>query len=356
MSCFRFFLAPLCKPTEGAFLSNRVIPVAALRTKLHCTASMSRRVLTGMGRNDLTVSPTANSGLGLLSVLPGELITCGIFSRLTQEDHVDLSLTSHAVRAAVKPLLSRAIRCSFCGTYLLHPRDITRQYRLYPTLFIIRDSLPPTVIAANSRFYCAECRCSIGKRVAVSPDADPVIALENGPARLVNGKGHVVTPSGARNYGHPFFCKLCKKEVGNKFEDLIYITRRNNAVYLCCYTLRNISDSGESRDTVDEQWGPVSILPVACSYCGSQLGFRYTGRIVGRPTAPNTAQDDSHPLADAMPTAGSEGSESVEHLELFDVDSEYHLLDDVGNIRCTMLLRDAILETELKPCVLSTSG
>lgn len=286
------------------------------------------------------------SGLGSLSVLPGEILTRNIFSLLTQEEQADLCETSRAMRTIVRPLLSRAIRCSFCESYLLHPRGITRKYPTHPTLFIVRDSLPPTVIAANSRFYCAECRSNIGKLVAVRHDAHPVIALEKGPARLVNGDNVVVASDGIKSIDHPFFCAECRNRIGSENHDLLYSTKRRGVEYVCCYTLRDVTSDGHSEVITDEQWGVVRTESVSCSFCGFVLGYRYLGRITGPTRNGALVNGDGTHEASQSPSANAGGVGGIDETE----DNEQALLDDLGNIRYTMLMRERIVQTKIVYC------
>jgi hypothetical protein len=268
------------------------------------------------------------AGLGWFSALPDGLLSGELLRRVSQRDLASVSLASHALRAAARPLLSRALRCSFCRSHLLHPRDLARTPGLDPPLYIVGASLPPTVVSRNARVYCAECLANIGKIVAVDADAPPVVAFEKGPVRLVNSENQIVGLDGVAAPVLAMPCVVCGETLGDAAEDLMYGTKRNGVSYLCCYALDGAVAVGDKQYIVDEIWGRVRTEDIACASCGVSIGFRYRGR---------------HPSA---ATRRSEASSSVDpHRPLHDSDYDEAVLDDIGNVFYVFLQFEKVRHT-----------
>lgn len=243
---------------------------------------------------------------------------------MPQKDLAALSMTSHALRAAVRPLLARALRCSYCRSHLLHPRDLSRAVPPQPTLFVVGAWLPPTAVARSARVFCAECKANIGKIVAVSPQAPPVIALEKGPVRLVNSENEVVGLDGIAAPHLPMRCAECGYALGNAAEDLLYSTRRAMVQYFCCYALDGTAPVGEKRITTDERWGSVRTEKICCKGCGTYVGYKYCGRVL------SSGQNMGSVTID----------DSADEQEYDDF-----VLDDVGNLFYAFLQCDKVRRT-----------
>jgi hypothetical protein len=249
-------------------------------------------------------------GLGTLGALPSDLLSRELLPRISQHDLARVAETSRALRNLTRPLLSRALRCSYCRTYLLHPRELDAARAGNPTLFVVQTNVrPPSLLSANARYYCAECRCRVGKLVVVHGGAQ-LVALEIGPVRLVNSEGKVVgLLDGLAVEPLVMLCRGpgCNNGVlGDAREDLLYRTEREGVQYFCCYALQGTTCSEQRRRSIDKQWGEVETAKVTCSVCGFAVGFKFCGRI---------CPDDSA------------------------------MLDDRGDVRFTLVRCDAVQET-----------
>jgi hypothetical protein len=254
------------------------------------------------------------AGLGALGVLPTDLLSREVLPRIAQHDLARVAVTSRALMKLTRPLLSRALRCSYCMAHLCHPRELDPQRAGHPTLFVLQSSVRlPTLLSANTRYYCASCKCRIGKPVVFNGGAAEVQALEIGPVRLVDIARRVVgLLDGLSMEPLAMLCRgpACRNGVlGDAREDLLYRrTERDGLQYFVCYALYpGTTCLAERTQKLDHTWGDVQVANIACASCGIDVGYKLCGRV--------------------------------------GLEAENATLDDRGDVRFTMLRCDAVQQT-----------